>query len=257
DSVRARAVIGADGAVSAVARQCIPEVREIRYVFAYHEIIRSPDRSHPVFDATRCDVVYRGKLSPDFYSWVFPHGPTTSIGTGSACKGFSLRGSVAEFRKAAALDDLETIRREGAPIPLKPLSRWDNGRDVVLAGDAAGVVAPASGEGIYYAMAGGRAAAQAVALFLKTRDAAALATARKTFMRKHGAVFFILGMMQRYWYTNDARRERFVAICRDRDVQQLTWDAYMNKELVRAKPLSHVRIFFKNIAHLTGLAKAA
>ena len=95
DSVRARAVIGADGAVSAVARQCIPEVREIRYVFAYHEIIRSPDRSHPVFDATRCDVVYRGKLSPDFYSWVFPHGPTTSIGTGSACKGFSLRGSVA------------------------------------------------------------------------------------------------------------------------------------------------------------------
>jgi geranylgeranyl reductase len=257
DSVRARAVIGADGAVSAVARQCIPEVREIRYVFAYHEIIRSPDRSHPVFDATRCDVVYRGKLSPDFYSWVFPHGPTTSIGTGSACKGFSLRGSVAEFRKAAALDDLETIRREGAPIPLKPLSRWNNGRDVVLAGDAAGVVAPASGEGIYYAMAGGRAAAQAVALFLKTRDAAALATARKTFMRKHGAVFFILGMMQRYWYTNDARRERFVAICRDRDVQQLTWDAYMNKELVRAKPLSHVRIFFKNIAHLTGLAKAA
>ena len=105
DSVRARA----DGAVSAVARQCIPQANEMRYVFAYHEIIRSPSPSHPVFDATRCDVVYRGQLSPDFYSWVFPHGPTTSIGTGSACKGFSLRGSVAEFRKAAALDDLEPV----------------------------------------------------------------------------------------------------------------------------------------------------
>ncbi|MGJ4963217.1 geranylgeranyl diphosphate reductase [Bradyrhizobium sp. HKCCYLRH3061] len=256
-SVRARAVIGADGAISAVARQCIPQASEISYVFAYHEIVRSPDRGHPLFDATRCDVVYRGQLSPDFYSWVFPHGPTTSIGTGSAHKGFSLRGSVAAFRKTAALDELETIRREGAPIPLKPLSRWDNGRDVVLAGDASGVVAPASGEGIYYAMAGGRAAADAVALFLKTGDAAALATARRSFMRRHGAVFFILGLMQRYWYTSDARRERFVAICRDKDVQQLTWDAYMNKELVRAKPLSHVRIFFKNIAHLTGLARAA
>ena len=257
DCVRTRAVIGADGAVSAVARQCIPEAGAMRYVFAYHEIIRSPDRSHPVFDATRCDVVYRGQLSPDFYSWVFPHGPTTSVGTGSACKGFSLRGSVTEFRKAAALDDLETIRREGAPIPLKPLSRWDNGRDVVLAGDAAGVVAPASGEGIYYAMAGGRAAADAVDLVLKTGEASALASARRSFMRQHGAVFFILGLMQRYWYLNDARRERFVAICRDRDVQQLTWDAYMNKALVRAKPLSHVRIFFKNIAHLSGLARAA
>jgi geranylgeranyl reductase len=33
---------------------------------------------------------------------------------------------------------------------------------VLLAGDAAGVVAPASGEGIYYAMLGGRLAAEAV-----------------------------------------------------------------------------------------------
>ena len=30
----------------------------------------------------------------------------------------------------------------------------------------------------------------------------------------------------------------------------------MNKQLVRAKPLAHLRIFFKNIAHLTGLATA-
>lgn len=74
-------------------------------------------------------------------------------------------------------------------------------------------------------------------------------------MKQHGSVFRVLGMMQRFWYASDNRRERFVSICRDRDVQQLTWDAYMNKELVRAKPMAHVRIFFKNIAHLTGLAR--
>ncbi|MEY3183802.1 MAG: hypothetical protein RLZZ613_490, partial [Pseudomonadota bacterium] len=27
------------------------------------------------------------------------------------------------------------------------------------------------------------------------------------------------------WYANDQRRERFVRICQDRDVQHLTWDA--------------------------------
>jgi geranylgeranyl reductase len=75
-------------------------------------------------------------------------------------------------------------------------------------------------------------------------------------MKLHGAIFGILGMMQRFWYASDARRERFVSICRDRDVQELTWDAYMNKELVRARPLAHVRIFFKNIAHLMGLVPA-
>jgi geranylgeranyl reductase len=136
---------------------------------------------------------------------------------------------------------------------MKPLGRWDNGRDVVLAGDAAGVVAPASGEGIYYAMTGGRLAAEAAALCLRTGDARALATARKRFMKAHGKVFWVLGMMQRFWYASDKRRERFVSICRDPDVQMLTWQAYMHKKLVRARPMAHMRIFFKDLAHLVGI----
>jgi geranylgeranyl reductase len=255
-AVRARSIIGADGALSAVARQTIPGADRMKFVFAYHEIVRSPPPSATDFDATRCDVYYHGALSPDFYSWIFPHGDTTSVGTGTARKGFSMRGAVGALRDTAGLGDAKTIRREGAPIPMKPLGRWDNGRDVVLAGDAAGVVAPASGEGIYYAMAGGRFAADAVDQFLATGEAAALKTARRRFMRLHGQVFWILGIMQRYWYNSDNRRERFVAICKDVDVQQLTFDAYMNKALVRARPLAHVRIFFKNLAHLTGLVSA-
>ena len=255
-AVRARSVIGADGALSAVARQCVPGAERVPYVFAYHEIIRTPKNASAAYDPHRCDVYYRGSLSPDFYSWVFPHGDTISVGTGSAHKGFSLKGSVSDLRGIIGLEGAETIRREGAPIPLKPLKRWDDRRNVVLAGDAAGVVAPASGEGIYYAMLGGRLAADAVEEFCRTGDARALATARRRFMRVHGPVFWILGIMQTYWYNTDNRRERFVRICEDKDVQTLTWDAYMNKELVKARPLAHVRIFFKNLAHLTGLASA-
>ena len=91
---------------------------------------------------------------------------------------------------------------------------------------------------------------------MRTGDARALGSARRRFMKAHGQVFWVLGFMQNYWYKSDWRRERFVAICRDADVQQLTWDAYMNKELVRAKPMAHARIFAKNIAYLTGLAAA-
>jgi len=255
-SVRARTVIGADGALSAVARQCVRGAERMPYVFAYHEIVRSPSGASAAFDGSRCDVFYRGSLSPDFYAWIFPHGDVTSIGTGTAQKGFSMRDSVAALRAATGLDTAETIRREGAPIPLRPLGRWDNGDDVVLAGDAAGVVAPASGEGIFYAMSGGRLAADAVDERLATGDRRALATARRRFMRAHGQVFWILGVMQRHWYTTDRRRERFVSICRDRDVQELTFDAYMHKELVRARPIAHARIFFKNLAHLAGLVPA-
>lgn len=45
-------------------------------------------------------------------------------------------------------------------------------------------------------------------------------------------------------------------MCADKDVQHLTWQAYMHKRPVKAKPVAHVRIFFKDMAHLLGLARA-
>ena len=193
----------------------MPGAANVDCVFAYHEIVRAPANKPAGYDGTRCDVVCSGRLSPDFYGWVFPHGDTLSIGTGtgSADKGFSLR-------------------------------------------DAAGVVAPASGQGIYYAMVGGRLAAEAVQALLKTGDVKSLELARKRFMKAHGKVFFVLGVMQHFGYSSDKRRERFVSNCRDRDAQQLTFESHMNKELVRKTPMAHVRIFLKDMAHLLGLVRA-
>jgi geranylgeranyl reductase len=254
-TVRARSIIGADGARSAVAQQTIPDADKTKYVFAYHEIVKAPALKPHDYDDTRCDVFYQGHVSPDFYGWVFPHGDTLSIGTGSADKGFSLRNATSTLRETVGLKGAVTLRREGAPLPMKPLRVWDNGRDVVLAGDAAGVVAPASGEGIYYAMLGGRLAGDAVEELLATGNARCLASARKRFMKDHRKVFWVLGIMQYFWYSSDKRRERFVDMCKDKDVQKLTFDAYMNKQLVRAKPMAHVKIFFKDMAHLLGLVK--
>ncbi|MFK7916292.1 MAG: geranylgeranyl diphosphate reductase [Pseudomonadales bacterium] len=270
--VEAAVVIGADGANSMVASQglyrkarlsmvkeraealrFVPGDNAMHQVAAYHEIIKAPGHG---FAGKRCDVHYDSDVSPDFYGWVFPHGDTISVGVGSAQRGFSLRKAVTELRARTGLADAELIRREGAPIPLHPLKRWDNGRNVIVVGDAAGVVAPSSGEGIYYAMVSGKFAAEAVHQALQSGQPADLKNARKRFMSENAQTLRMLAMMQRFWYTSDERRERFVSICQDRDVQQLTWTAYMNKRLVRAKPVAHARIFFKNIGHLTGLAAA-
>ena len=249
----ARLVIGADGARSAVARAEVPGGETIPYVIAYHEILASPGPEAPGYDPTRCDVIYDGRISPDFYGWVFPHGAQASVGMGTARPGFDLRRATADLRAAAGLAGCETIRTEGAPIPLKPLDRWDNGRDVVLAGDAAGVVAPSSGEGIYYAMMGGRVAAEAAMACLASGRAKDLGRARRAFMREHKSVFRALRMMQDAYYRSDDRRERFVSLCHDVDVQRLTFEAYMNKKLVHARPWAHIRIGAKNLMHLTGL----
>ena len=252
----ARIVIGADGARSDVARAEVPGGDRIPYVIAYHEIVRAPlnDQS---YDPARCDVVYDGRISPDFYGWVFPHGETLSVGMGTGVDGVDLKRATADLRAASGLSGCETIRKEGAPIPLKPLDRWDNGRDVVLAGDAAGVVAPSSGEGIYYAMVGGRVAATAAQTALTSGRARDLALARKLFMKEHKTVFKVLRTMQDAYYKSDERRERFVSLCHDIDVQRLTFEAYMNKRLVKARPMAHIRIGFKNVAHLLRLVPPA
>jgi len=253
-SALARLVIGADGANSAVARAALPAQR-VPFVFAYHEIVKTPAQIAPEhFESTRCDVYYQGHVSPDFYGWVFPHGDTISVGTGSAMKGFSLRQSVEQMRAKCGLAEAETIRKEGAPLPLYPAKKWDNGRDVILVGDAAGVVAPASGEGIYYALLTGRLAAESCHEALRIANPKALASARKRFMKDHGRIFFILWIMQTFWYRSDRLRETFVKICMDKDVQRLTWECYMNKALVKRDFMAHVRVFFKDIGHILGLA---
>jgi geranylgeranyl reductase len=241
-----------------VARDEVPGGDKIPYVIAYHEIIKAPEATlaaNADYDPKRCDVVYDGRISPDFYGWVFPHGAQASVGMGTGKDGVDLKRATADLRAASGLAGCETIRKEGAPIPLHPLDRWDNGRDVVLAGDAAGVVAPSSGEGIYYAMLGGRVAATAAQAVLASGRAADLKLARKLFMRDNKTVFKVLRSMQDAYYKSDDRRERFVSLCHDIDVQRLTFEAYMNKKLVAARPLAHLKIGVKNVAHLLGLVK--
>ena len=251
-SLSTKLIVGADGARSDVARDEVPGGDKIPYVIAYHEIIKAPEAVGQ-YDPLRCDVIYDGTISPDFYGWVFPHGDSASVGMGTGIDGVDLKKATAELRTASGLQHCETIRKEGAPIPLEPLPKCDNGRDVILAGVAAGVVAPSSGEGIYYAMAGGRVAATAAMACLASGRVKDLTLARKLFMKEHKMVFRALRAMQDAYYISDERRERFVSLCHDVDVQRLTFEAYMNKKLVKKRPLAHLKIGIKNLAHLTRL----
>jgi geranylgeranyl reductase len=68
-------------------------------------------------------------------------------------------------------------------------------------------------------------------------------------------VFKVLRSMQDAYYKSDERRERFVSLCHDVDVQKLTFEAYMNKKLVSARPFAHLKIGIKNVAHLLGFVR--
>lgn len=42
-------------------------------------------------------------------------------------------------------------------------------------------------------------------------------------------------------------------MCADPDVQKADLEPYMNKELVQRDPMAHVRVLFKDMAHLLRL----
>ena len=97
-SLTTKLVIGADGARSGVARAEVPGGDKTPYVIAYHEIIEAPQATGD-YDPDRCDVIYDGRISPDFYGWIFPHGKSASVGMGSMVKGVDLKQATAALRE--------------------------------------------------------------------------------------------------------------------------------------------------------------
>jgi geranylgeranyl reductase family protein len=98
---------------------------------------------------------------PGGYGWIFPKGDHLNIGVGGwKHVGPSLRGRLARFCAYYGLDESKLyghrgyqlpLRRDGAPIVRGP---------AMLAGDAASLVDPLSGEGIWAAFTSGRLAAE-------------------------------------------------------------------------------------------------
>jgi len=119
----------------------------------------------------------------------------------------------------------------------------------ILVGDAAGLVTPANGEGIFFAMRSGRLGAEA--MIERIQNDRPLRNYEKTFRKLYAQIFFGLQVLQSVYYKNDRFRESFVAICEDADVQRITFDSYLYKKMVPAPWSVQMKIFMKNIYHLT------
>jgi flavin-dependent dehydrogenase len=120
-----------------------------------------------VSDGTR--ETWRGKVLIDFgaipfgYAWVFPEARDLSTGVlGAKKKVRGLPGYLERFLNRQG--SLSGPRRvTGWPIPIAAWSLNPVGTPrVLLVGDAAGLVDPFTGEGIYYAMHSGVLAAKAI-----------------------------------------------------------------------------------------------
>ncbi len=106
------------------------------------------------------------------YAWVFPRGDRLSVGVGRFRPGrIDLRQALRQEAARLAIN-LDGTQVRGHPLPVYQPSPWPwwsgppqeklSTRRCLLVGDAAGLVDPLIGEGIRYALASGRLAAEAI-----------------------------------------------------------------------------------------------
>ena len=150
-------LIGADGAASPVARHLFGRAFD-------------PDKIGFAFEAEVPDPCAEDALmSIDFrivdwgYGWNFPKKDTRTIGLGSIKSlDQDLKARMARYMALEGAGDVD-VKVKGAHIPLGDYTKVPGRANVLLVGDAAGMVDAITGEGLAYAMESGAEAAEAAA----------------------------------------------------------------------------------------------
>lgn len=157
---RGRFGIGADGTRSPVARLAGWSAPR-KLATALECEVKVAPRSYSRFEGVaRFDL---GAIESG-YGWVFPKAEKLSIGV------FTLNPQRVNLNRALSryLDllglagDVQSMERHGAVLPLKPRRGGLCRGRILLAGDAAGLADPVTGEGISLAAKSGRLAAEAI-----------------------------------------------------------------------------------------------
>ena len=200
-----------------------------------------------------------GKLFIDFggvpfgYGWIFPKEKFLSVGiAGDACK---IGGKVKDYfntfvKSHEVLKGFEIVERTGWTVPVF----YDSGRAafkgrVLLAGDTGHLVDPFLGEGIYYAIMTGRAAATTIADCIRDGKETPLAYQRWLTEEIHpefeaaGRISDLVYNHPRLWYSILEREpgimQRFYDVIRGEESCRSFYDGVYGR--IRSKPWKVIR----------------
>jgi geranylgeranyl reductase family protein len=175
--LRARVVVGADGSASVVARS----LRGGRHPRADTSIAIRGYAEGPVRDLDRCDICFSGDTFPGYY-WVFPVGErAANVGIGTLAEttppvGRRLQNLLhARMEADPVLRDRLAGCRISGKVAGWPLATYSPslrlaGDNVILLGDAAGLINPINGDGIQNALMSARWAAPIILNCLRSNS---------------------------------------------------------------------------------------
>jgi geranylgeranyl reductase family protein len=167
ERLEAEVVVGADGANGITARSLGVPAHE--HGVALEGNVGYAHVSRERFGGRA--VVELGAV-PGGYAWVFPKGDHVNVGVGGwQSEGPRLRERLRELCAAFEIDEANVHDLRGHRLPMRGASRRPFDKRVLLVGDAAGLVDPLSGDGMYEAFISGRLAAEATLDLLHGRTA--------------------------------------------------------------------------------------
>jgi len=159
DRIEAAALVGADGANGTTARTLGLGEGTVHGVAFEGNVPYGPVPEHR----------YRGLAAlelgaiPGGYGWVFPKGDHVNVGVGGwESEGPRLREHLSELCRQHAVDETKVESLRGHRLPLRGAGAPAAKGRALLVGDAAGLVDPLSGDGMYEAFISSRLAAAAV-----------------------------------------------------------------------------------------------
>jgi len=158
ETLRARYLIGADGANSRVSR--LVGLRGHQQMGAAVEA-EVPVDDH-LLEQYADTALFLFGMPSEGYLWIFPKADHLSVGIGALRDGASNMKHVLRREMARLGIQMDGVRLRGHPLPIHlRRERLHRGR-VLLTGDAAGLMDPLLGEGIRHAVESGQLAARSL-----------------------------------------------------------------------------------------------
>ncbi|HVS09839.1 MAG TPA: geranylgeranyl reductase family protein, partial [Planctomycetota bacterium] len=156
--LRARYLVAADGAASQAARAAgFPPLES-----AIPALEWELDAGPAALERFAGRALFDFSGIPHGYAWIFPKREHLSVGILCMRRGRArLPERLTRWLASMGLADASPGERHGWTIPVRPRDAFARGR-VLLAGDAAGLADPLTGEGITHAVHSGRLAARAL-----------------------------------------------------------------------------------------------
>ena len=175
-------VIGADGFLSTIAQKAGLATRHRnKGISVVEEFSLKKDTMDQFYTNKRLCHIHSKIHGISGYGWVFPKQSHVNIGLAKyLTNGNSVNDKKnirEEFKEYLTLlrntdiipKNIESTQLRGGTLQVKPLEKTYADR-IILCGDAAGLINPVSGEGIYYALASGEIAARVASESIKKDD---------------------------------------------------------------------------------------